>query len=136
MSAQIIEEHGATPARLGGPQSSRPDVAARMFDAIYQSVPYNADYAFRAAMAHAMSNASPDKVRAMLDIAIATEPTNVSYRLTRAGYELRQPQPDQGAVRADFDAAVRLDPQNIHARLEYAKALQQGGALVIGTGAI
>jgi O-antigen ligase len=104
---------------------SRPDVAARMFDSIYQSVRYNADYAFRAAHAHMMSDASPDKVKAMLSIAIATEPTNVSYRLTRAGYELRQPQPDADAVRADFDAAVRLDPHNIAGRLAYAEALQK-----------
>lgn len=104
---------------------SRPDVAARMFESIYQSVPYNADYAFRAGRAHMMAGASPDQVRALLDIAIATEPTNVGYRLARANLELRQPQPLRDAVRADYDTAVRLDPHNIRARLEYADVLQR-----------
>ena len=105
----------------------RPDIAAKMFESIFQNVPYNADYAFRAARAHIMAGATPDQVRAMLSIAIATEPTNVSYRLTRAGEEMRQPQPDVGMIRGDFDAAVRLDPHNIQGRLAYADALQKFG---------
>jgi hypothetical protein len=106
---------------------SRPDIAAKMFDSIFQNVPYNADYAFRAARAHIMAGSSPQQVRAMLAIAIATEPTNVSYRLTRAGHEMRQPQPDIDTIRADYDAAVRLDPHNIQGRLAYAEALQRFG---------
>ena len=106
---------------------SRPDLAANMFESIYQSVPYNADYAFRAARAHMIARASPDQVRAMLDIAIATEPTNVAYHLTRADFEIRQPQPDADVVRAHYNAAVRLDPHNLRARLEYAEVLQRFG---------
>jgi O-antigen ligase len=106
---------------------SRPDIAAKTFESVFLSVPYNADYAFRAARAHIMAGSPLERVKAMLAIAIATEPTNVSYRLTRAGAELRQPQPDADAVRADFDAAVRLDPHNIQGRLAYADALQKFG---------
>jgi O-antigen ligase len=106
---------------------SRPDVAAKMFESIFQSVPYNADYAFRAARAHMMAGSPPAKVTAMLGIAIATEPTNVGYRLTRAGVELRQPQPDVGMIRQDYDAAVRLDPHNMQGRLDYAHALDKFG---------
>ena len=106
---------------------SRPDVAANMFEAIFQAVPYNADYAFRAARAHIMAGSSPQQVTAMLGIAIATEPTNVGYYLTRAGFEIRQPQPDVAQIRRDFDSAVRLDPHNIRARLEYADALEKFG---------
>ena len=40
-------------------------------------------------------------------------------------YELRLPDPDRAAVRADFDAALRLDPHNIAARLDYAEALEK-----------
>ena len=106
---------------------SRPDVAAKMFEAIFQAVPYNADYAFRAARAHIMAGSSPQQVTAMLDVATATEPTNVGYHLTRAGFEIRQPQPNVAMIRKDFEAAVRLDPHNIRARLEYADALVKLG---------
>ena len=108
-------------------RASRPDIAAKMFESIFQNVPYNADYAFRAARAHIIAGSSPEQARAMLSIAIATEPTNVSYRLTRAGHEMRQPQPDVDMIRADYDAAVRLDPHNIQGRLAYADALQKFG---------
>jgi uncharacterized protein (TIGR02996 family) len=108
-------------------RASRPDIAAKMFESIFQNVPYNADYAFRAARAHIIAGSSPDQVRAMLTIAIAAEPTNVSYHLTRAGHEMRQPQPDVDIIRADYDAAIRLDPHNIQGRLAYADALQKFG---------
>jgi hypothetical protein len=40
---------------------------------------------------------------------------------------MRQPQPDVDQIRADYDAAVRLDPHNIQGRLAYAEALQKFG---------
>jgi predicted Zn-dependent protease len=98
-----------------------------MFESIFQGVRYNADYAYRAARAHLLSGASADRVKALLGIAIATEPTNVGYRLTRANVELREPQPDVHQVRADYDAAIRLDPHNVRARREYAEALRRFG---------
>ena len=44
-----------------------------------------------------LAGAAPQQVQAMLDIAIATDPASVDCYLTRAAYELRQPQPDVAA---------------------------------------
>jgi O-antigen ligase/tetratricopeptide (TPR) repeat protein len=101
--------------------------AAGTYRTAFESVPSNADLAYRAARAYMFAGASPEQVKAMLGVAIATEPTNVSYLLTRAGYERQQPQPDPQAVRADIDAALRLDPHNISARLDYATYLESLG---------
>jgi uncharacterized protein (TIGR02996 family) len=123
--ARAADVHIRGDKKLGVP--SRPDIAAKIFESVFQNVPYNADYAFRAARAHIMAGSSPEQVRAMLSIAIAAEPTNVSYRLTRAGLEFRLPQPEVDLIRGDFEAAVRLDPHNIQARLAYADALEKFG---------
>jgi O-antigen ligase len=105
----------------------RPDIAAGLFNTAFLSVPFNADYAYRSARALIMASAEPEKVKALLDLAINTEPTNGLYRLTRARYAMGLPAPDAAAVRADFEAALKLDPRGMQTRLDYADVLQKLG---------
>ncbi len=105
----------------------RVDEAAKMFEAAAKEVRCNADYAYRSATAMIQASAPAEQVKAMLEMAIAADPAGVVYYLTRAGFERRLPQPDAAAVRADYDRALRLDPQNIPARLDYAEALMKLG---------
>jgi O-antigen ligase len=103
----------------------RPDRAAGAFANAFRAVPFNADYAYRQARALIAGGATPEQVRAALDVAMATDPANVTYRRTRADYEMSQSAPDAAAVRADFDRLLALDPKNLSARLRYAEVLEK-----------
>jgi O-antigen ligase len=95
---------------------------ALLRDAYYR-VPANADYALRAANALVYDQARPEEVRTWLSIAIAADPTEVAAYLARAQFEMRQPQPDAAAVRSDYETVLRLNPNDVGIRLEYAAAL-------------
>jgi O-antigen ligase len=104
-------------------RNNRPDLAAGLLRNCFQEVSYNADYAFRASRALMLAGAPAEEVKAMLDMAIGTDPSNVMFYLTRANFELHQPTADSDAVRADFDKALARDPNNLAARVEYADTL-------------
>ena len=70
-----------------------------------------------------MAGEKSERARAMFSLAIAADPRGVSYYLTRAGLEMRQPTPDPGEVKADYQRALTIDPQNVLARLDYADVL-------------
>jgi hypothetical protein len=108
-------------------RAHRPDVAAGLLRTAFDAIPINADYAYRSATALIASNAPLEQVKAMLASAIERNPKSVVYYLTRAMLELRSSTPDIAAVQRDFDAALKLDPQNIGVRLDYADALLKHG---------
>ena len=62
-------------------RSNAAAAAAGDFESALHRVPYNADYAFRAAMAWRFAG-WPDRARPLLARAIATDPSNVIYPLT------------------------------------------------------
>lgn len=98
-------------------------LAAGLFRSAFDTVPTNADYAYRAARAMMMANDPPDQIKATLAFAIDSNPTNVGYYLSRALLELHQPNPDFPAAQRDFESALKLDPQNVAVRLDCADAL-------------
>jgi tetratricopeptide (TPR) repeat protein len=108
-------------------RNDRPDLAAGLYRSAYQTVPYNADYAYRSAAALMRAGASPEQVLAMLGVAVATDPSSVLYYSTRAGYLLHLPAPDAQAIRSDFERALKLDPNNVSLRLDDAQALETLG---------
>ena len=94
-----------------------------------ETVDYNADYAFRAARA-ALLEPPPGNTPAaiaLLDAAISLDPNRPQFWLHRANARLRSPTPDAAAVRSDYEQALRLDPNNVDARLEYAGVLERIG---------
>jgi O-antigen ligase len=101
-------------------------VAADHYADAAELVDYNADYVFREAMAEACRPA-PDygKVRSLLAAAISADPSAIRFRLLRAAIELQQR--DAAGVRADYDAALVLDPNEVSIRRDYASALLSFG---------
>lgn len=99
------------------------------FDQALRSVGYNADYAFRAARAGLADRNSPNPAEpiGLLGRAIALDPNRPQYSLHRAYARLRLPSPDVQAVRADYEHALRLDPNNVDVRIEYGNALRRFG---------
>ncbi|MGB7161121.1 MAG: hypothetical protein WBD40_23880, partial [Tepidisphaeraceae bacterium] len=102
----------------------RTNAAAARFRSAFYRVPGNADYAFRAARALYMEQAAPSDVRAMLDQAIAADPSLIKGYLLRAEFARMQREPDAQAVRADYERALALNPADVEARLRYGAAME------------
>ena len=102
--------------------------ASLHFGRAAELVPYNADYAFRAARAH-LSDPRGDAAAAatLLTEAIRRDPIRPQYWLHRAYARLRMPSPDAAGARADYAQALRLDPNNVEVRLEFAEVLRRLG---------
>jgi tetratricopeptide (TPR) repeat protein len=137
--AWVIAAGGfAVPVALAEGRADEGDEAVRTrrfgqaeasFGRALDSVPCNADYAFRAARA-ALSDPSRDSAEraiGLLDRAIALDPNRPQYWLHRAYGRLRAGPPDATAVRSDYERALRLDPHNVDVRLEYADVLRRFG---------
>ena len=116
--AQGHADDGDVDVRYG-----RTKAAASQFRAALREVPFNADYAFRAARALYMDR-DPAGVREMLDAAVAIDPTLVKGYTMRAGIEMQEATPDVRAVRENFDRAIELNPADNDTRLRYAAALE------------
>ena len=101
----------------------RTKAAASQFRAALREVPFNADYAFRAARALYMDR-DPAGVREMLDAAVAIDRTLVKAYLMRAGLEMQEQTPNVRVVRENFERAVALNPADNDTRLRYAAALE------------
>jgi tetratricopeptide (TPR) repeat protein len=103
--------------------------AESSFEQALDSVGYNADYAFRAARA-ALADPAPGSAELalqLLDRAIAADPSRPQYWLHRAYARMRSGASDVAAVRSDYEQALRLDPNNVDVRIEYADTLRRVG---------
>lgn len=103
-----------------------PEQAARDYEQAHSaSWPANSDYARRRARALIYAHAPPQAVRAALDAAVAADPMNLSSRRLRANFELSLPAPDRDRAIADFEQLMRLNPNDVQARVEFAAALER-----------
>jgi tetratricopeptide (TPR) repeat protein len=106
-------------------RTSRFTQAVQAYQDAAATIPYNGEYAFRAArLLQSAGSANADRARRLFDTAIRVNPLSAGYHATRAAFESHQPQPDSDRVRADYDRSLALDPENVETRLEYAKALE------------
>jgi tetratricopeptide (TPR) repeat protein len=105
---------------------NKPERARDEYIQAFHLVPINADYAFRAEQAAVLSRGNALMMRQLLDAAVEANPVSVRYRLARA--ELEVSINDLSRARADYQQILRLDPNNIDLRLEYAKFLQSHGS--------
>ena len=87
----------------------------------------NGDYAYRAARAMILGSYPPDQVRAMLGLATDRSPMNPAYPRLLAEYELRQASPDQRSIAGAYERVVALDPNDVSAHLDFARALEKFG---------
>ena len=81
---------------------------------------FNADYPLRATHV-----APTERASALAAKAIAQNPKDGSGWRSDAAIELHKPHPDGQRVRRDYETALRLDPYNVAARLEYAEVLAE-----------
>jgi hypothetical protein len=108
-------------------RENRPVDAGRLLEEAFDTLPSNADYAFRAARARMYEQAAPARVRQLLDKAIAANPGAPEAYLLRAQYELAQPNPDRYSVLQDLSRVLQINPQDVFVRLQYAAVLEQFG---------
>jgi tetratricopeptide (TPR) repeat protein len=110
------------PAGPGALDAARLDHARHGLFSAFRLVPINADYAFRTAQAAAMVRGNDMVVRELLDAAHQADPLSVRYLRTRASFNLQSG--DLPAAQADYLQCLRLDPNNLEIRLEYAHVLE------------
>jgi tetratricopeptide (TPR) repeat protein len=106
-------------------RTNRANEAMRLFNLAHQQQPLNADYAFRAAQAGMSNPVYNPVVLELLGIAIRENPTEPMYYLTRARYLLHSPEATshRQEIKNDFERVVKLNPNDVGIRVEYADAL-------------
>jgi tetratricopeptide (TPR) repeat protein len=114
-------------------RAGRPVEAGTAYASAFTTAPVaNADYAARAARAYAFAGpgdtAIEQKLRTLLEQAVAADPVDPSNYLLRARYNLASGgAANQDAIRHDFGRAIALNPNDVRVRLEYAQALERFG---------
>ncbi len=100
-------------------------LASEHYEAAFGIAPAkNGDYALRAARAMMYLPSADGKTRVYLAFAIAADPQNPLGYLTRGRYNLARHPEDQSDIRSDFEEALRLNPNDIDTRIEFAKVLE------------
>lgn len=105
-------------------RGNRMDLAADDLQTAFDRVPYNGDYAARAAMARGFLG-QHDAARQLLNAAINANPASVQALNMRAELELGAGEPT--AAEHDLAKAVSLDPNNVALRLRLAAVLARLG---------
>lgn len=100
--------------------------AARELQRAFGRVPYNADYALRAARS-AYGSGDTALANDLLAAAIRANPLYIDAYLMRSDIELRQAAPDPARVRADFETILRLNPNDVSFHKQYGEALERFG---------
>jgi hypothetical protein len=95
----------------------------------FRVVPYNSDYARRAA--DLLLAAGPDReslvrARQLLDAAVAADPSSVQNLSQRAQLELGNSSQVSDGLQ-DYRRALTLDPKNVRMRLDFARELLRAG---------
>jgi len=100
--------------------------AAQAMRQAFARVPYNAQYIEHAAEFTLAAGPlrDPAPVKAMLDAAIAADPSSASNFQSRAQFELFTLR-DYDAARRDYRRALALDPNNVRLRMQFAGALKE-----------
>jgi hypothetical protein len=105
-------------------RARHPGAGAKQLLDAYDTLTFaNADYLYRAGEA----GATPDEIRATLRRAMAANPAAAAYPRRLAELEVRQDRPDPKPVQELFDRSLALDPNDVTARLDYARSLESLG---------
>lgn len=107
-------------------RANQPRIAAQDMRETFFTIPYNADYAERAATGY-MQAGYPWLAMEMVDRAIKTDPMLVSALQLRVEIELTKPSPSAKQVIADFDRIVAINPDEVQLRIQFGQALDRLG---------
>ena len=91
-------------------------------------VPYNSDYVFRQAQA-TMNTGDYSAAQALLQRVQKMDPLHIDAYLLDANLRLTAPAANQTIVRADFERATALNPNDVTLHIQYAHALEHFGAI-------
>lgn len=109
-------------------RSNHPREAARLYQQAQSLSPVNNwDYLFRAARAMIFAGEAPDEIRRTLAAAHAMNPSSPDPLLLQAQFELRQPVPNFQRAADDLAAVLRLNPNDLATREQYADTLASLG---------
>ncbi len=111
-------------------RANNPRAATAAYKYAFDNAPLrNADYAYRAGRSLIIENRDPAETELWLSQAIAANLKDGNYRLTRASFQLSQPDNKQNRrqIIADLQSAVALDPNNIQSRLRLAETFDRFG---------
>lgn len=89
-----------------------------------QTLPFNPDYWQREATALAFAGAPRIQIDAALNSALSADSRYIPAYLLRARYLEHLPQVDQPAIITAYQGALRLDPNQVSTRLEFADFLK------------
>lgn len=103
-------------------RNNQPAPAARDLEAAFARVPYNSDYAFRAAILR-ISERQLDPAADLISAAIAANPATPDAFVWRAQLALASPHHDVSAARADMEKALALDPHSVDLHKRYGEML-------------
>jgi tetratricopeptide (TPR) repeat protein len=128
ISAELKED--ASERLLSGPMPS-PGLALEKITKAYETAPVqNADYALRAAQIVATRADGFAEAMQWITRAIEANPRSPKGYYTRATFRARTPgNGDSGAMMADYEKAIELNPSDIDFRLDYAQQLIRLGQL-------
>jgi hypothetical protein len=102
--------------------------AARELKRAMQTSPVsNFDYATRAAQAYMLIPTADSQPLEMLAHAIQADPMQPGSYLLRARFLLQRHKEQQQQIRDDFTQALRIDPNNVAVRIEFARVLEGFG---------
>jgi O-antigen ligase len=107
-------------------RSSQLMSAAEKLEQAFDRVPYNQDYAFRAAILRADQH-DPDGATRLLSAALRTDPLLPDALAWRAQIALTAPGHSTAAALDDMAKAVAIDPDNVDLHTRYAQMLDHIG---------
>jgi hypothetical protein len=100
--------------------------AAADYQAALSAVPYNADYAMRAARASAGAGDTAEAQR-LVAVAQRVNPMLIDADLMQANLQLASAAPNASVICADFERSLQRNPNDASLHLQYAQALERLG---------
>ncbi len=107
-------------------RNNQPALAAKKLEDAFDRVPWNADYAFRAAILRADEH-DPQAAINLISAAINADPVMADAFVWKSQLALALPHPDISAALADMARAVAIDPHSVDLHRRYAEMLARLG---------
>jgi hypothetical protein len=107
-------------------RTNQPDIAASKLALAFKTVPYNADYAFRAAVLRVYRH-DLRGAYVLLSSAIAANPTSTLSYSWRAQIAVNLPDVGHSQPLEDLSRTIKLDPQSVDFHERYGDMLKQFG---------
>ncbi len=116
----------SAPENDGRQQAAHYQQAADSMRFALDHIPYNADYAFDLSR-YLLGSGHLQDAEDMIARTIRLNPMMIAAYLDQANVELRKPSPDAALVEKDFEAILRLNPNDVALHRQFGEALDRFG---------